>query len=427
MPAHARNLLLSYFIVASLRVRVDVVRQNRARIVTVHACLYSRVGDYALQVTTLKQSVSTPQKGHLTALDGVRGLGLIAVIAGHANIFPLAWPAIELFFVLSGHFITRILLKYVRAPEDQSRRAVAANFLRNRVLRLAPIYALACAGLTVFSLVAGSFSRQAKIDLPYLWTWTYDLRRLSGGWVDNQVYDHVWSLGVEVQLYLLWLALALALPFVWFRRVLVGLAVAGPVVRGLVWVGLAALGHANLALVTYGLPTTYVDAFAIGGLTAFPEIRAWVAQHAWVLRIPVLVCAGYAVLTEAISLARHGRFRLDLGLPLTLPEHYDWVWIYSAVAALSAAIVLTCLKPGRMTSLLSTPILVRFGVLSYAAYLVHRPIMAVIHSSFPASNQGLGGLLTTIVVLALSMSVSMFTFRFVEQPFMARKRGARAN
>src|SRR5258705_8423431 len=89
----------------------------------------------------------TPGRGHLPALDGLRGLAILLVLLTHAIGLPLepvntafdaavhavarvGWTGVDLFFVLSGFLITGILLDTRDEPRRWSR------FFARRALRI---------------------------------------------------------------------------------------------------------------------------------------------------------------------------------------------------------------------------------------------------------------------------------------------------
>src|SRR5882672_3295613 len=75
------------------------------------------------------------------ALDGVRGIAVLLVLAGHTAGIPTARHGVQLFFVLSGFLITRILL---RGGEEIDNGRLAAHvfveFYVRRTLRIMPAY-----------------------------------------------------------------------------------------------------------------------------------------------------------------------------------------------------------------------------------------------------------------------------------------------
>ena len=85
----------------------------------------------------------------MPALDGLRGLAVLAVVAVHANlqmggphaggtwavVWGAGWVGVDLFFVLSGFLITGILLDASAQPDGYFR-----NFYARRTLRIFPLY-----------------------------------------------------------------------------------------------------------------------------------------------------------------------------------------------------------------------------------------------------------------------------------------------
>lgn len=138
------------------------------------------------------------------ALDGLRGLAILLVVVYHnfgfIDYFFFGWLGVDLFFVLSGFLITDILLRTL--PEKNYLR----NFYMRRVLRIFPLYYLA---LIIFLVIIPRTN--IPLDLKYytdnqVWLWTY---------LQNWLYifknpgqtttlNHLWSLAVEEQFYLLW-------------------------------------------------------------------------------------------------------------------------------------------------------------------------------------------------------------------------------
>jgi peptidoglycan/LPS O-acetylase OafA/YrhL len=376
----------------------------------------------------MAHALGNPQRerrsgARVVALDGLRAIAVILVIAYHAGQVRFGWIGVPVFFVLSGHFITRILVE----KNFGSRRTRAWNFLRNRALRLAPLYFGACLALSVLA-IGGYGPAPLRGDLPFLWTWTYNLRGLFPRYVDNPLYDHTWSLGVEVQLYLVWTVLALTLSRAWLVRVVVGLVVAGPVIRLLVWLVLLAAGftHSTRLELTYEMPTSYLDAFGIGACTALPEVRAMLGAP-WRWLAGTAAVATICGLLGVLSFERmHGRIPGDLGYPSEMPDHYGWIWGYTVVALLAGALVLVVREGNRAASLLSFQPLVRLGIVSYGVYLLHRPVLRLVqehltHWRPPWSAIAIGG---TVIAIGLTYLAAEVSFHFLESPFMARKRGS---
>jgi peptidoglycan/LPS O-acetylase OafA/YrhL len=132
------------------------------------------------------------------ALEGLRGIAIIAVILLHMNnqLFPGGWIGVDVFFVLSGYLITSVLRNEVEA-----RGAVdLKRFHWHRILRLMP--ALWCLLLTLLPLLL--FKHQEKLgawiaSASYTMNWYRAFE-----WGPDYVLGHTWSLAAEQQFYVLW-------------------------------------------------------------------------------------------------------------------------------------------------------------------------------------------------------------------------------
>jgi peptidoglycan/LPS O-acetylase OafA/YrhL len=158
----------------------------------------------------------TAPRGHIPALDAVRGLAILLVTAFRFREGPggdLATRAgrqmldyghfgVDLFFVLSGFLITGILFD-AKGQENYFR-----NFYLRRTLRIFPLY---YAVLVLTLIVLPSFlprgSSVFSESSPYgWWLWLYGAN-LAQCWHQDWIlgpYNHFWSLAIEEHFYLVW-------------------------------------------------------------------------------------------------------------------------------------------------------------------------------------------------------------------------------
>ncbi|WP_405577905.1 acyltransferase family protein [Streptomyces sp. NBC_01190] len=365
------------------------------------------------------------RQAHVAALDSLRALAVLAVILYHTGQLRCGWLGVPMFFALSGHFITRTLLSH---PE-LSRGQRARNFFRNRLLRLAPLYFLFVAALTVYSIAGGGDSTLSR-DLPYLWTWTWNLSALLHDFHPTSLvlYAQVWSLGVEVQLYVIWALLALLLPRRWFVGTSVVLAFAGPLLRWAVWLLADATNFPIKplqAMVVYCNPLCYLDVFAIGALTALPEARRYLRGFA------AAAVALFTVVTATMIIqgfADGTGFRSDLGYPVLLATHDDWVWKYSVAGLFFGAVIYYTTREGRHQQVLSWRPLVRIGIISYGIYLLHLVVLGRIFDVHQPTVHGWTGadLAVAAIGIAAAYLVAEVSYRLIERPFLRRKKGSLA-
>ncbi len=156
-------------------------------------------------------------RGHLSALDGVRGLAVLMVLVFHfvGQMLPTNWIeraivgvtkygllGVDLFFVLSGFLITGILY------DARSKPHYFRNFYMRRVLRIFPLY---YGVLALVFFVAPLIPLLRGPTLDYLldrqaWAWLYGVNIYLAGhgeWSFSYL-NHFWSLSVEEHFYLFW-------------------------------------------------------------------------------------------------------------------------------------------------------------------------------------------------------------------------------
>jgi peptidoglycan/LPS O-acetylase OafA/YrhL len=283
----------------------------------------------------------------IAEIDGLRGIAILLVMVHRlwprAAMSPLAevgWIGVDLFFVVSGFLITRILLS-TRDDPDYFR-----NFYARRVLRIFPLYyafvgvALATVGGTAGSpawylLFLGNVPEGVLgIDPPY---WLAPL----------------WSLAIEEQFYLTFPHVVRRLDRRSLVCVLVAMIALAPVFRVLTLVE-----WPDKDRLQYLFTPCRVDAIAAGCLLGVLATSPRFGELRQPFAAVVLAAAVVAVMT---------------GLDRTTV--WGCVGGYSVVALGFAALVgaVLCARGHRSTAILRVPALRYLGKLCFGLYLLHRP------------------------------------------------------
>jgi peptidoglycan/LPS O-acetylase OafA/YrhL len=367
-----------------------------------------------------------PGRG-IPALDGVRALAVLLVLADHGGVpgLPGGFLGVDVFFVLSGFLITSLLLDEI----GRTGRVGLKGFWIRRARRLLPALVV-----MVLAVVAarGLFDPEAVATLrddavaAFFWmsNWVFVARRtdyFSQGAVPSPL-QHTWSLGVEEQYYLLWplllAAVVAGLGALAYRR---GVALTPRTVRTTVF-AVAALGAAASATATILLSSperlnrvyfgtdTRVQALLIGAAAAALCVRDWrgLTSGALILRsrttrwiargLPVV---GLLVLMTAAHLATGtaGEFRHGLLLVVAL-----------AAVAVIAPVALD--QDGPVARLLSSGPLVGLGAISYGVYLWHFPVFQVLNGE----RTGNAGWQLFALRCAATIAVATLSWWAIEQP-----------
>jgi peptidoglycan/LPS O-acetylase OafA/YrhL len=156
-----------------------------------------------------------PQETYLPHLDGIRTIAVLMVIVHHWYRGPFhilhygGSMGVGLFFVLSGFLITNILLRQQDAFQNGAsifKWNVLKTFYIRRTLRIFPIYYLYVGVLFVMGI------GQVREIWPWLFGYAYNfLLFLTNNWHSGYV-EHLWSLAIEEQYYLIWPGLLLICP-----------------------------------------------------------------------------------------------------------------------------------------------------------------------------------------------------------------------
>lgn len=354
------------------------------------------------------------------ALDGLRGIAILGVVAIHylrlepSNtawtlvnaVCRSGWLGVDLFFVLSGFLITRILLR-TRSRPDYFR-----EFFRRRILRIFPAYYFYLAFcLSVLSLLHSDFAN--PIDLGWLAAFAFYVPNLAmveaGAWSPRPELDHMWSLAVEEQFYLIWPLLIWACPPRWVG-VACALTIAGA------WAFKLWLVHTDAWMYTaYIHPLARADALAAGGLLAYLHMRN--VRRPWERWLWVAPAAATAILLW--SFITHTGIRLS---------SLNAIAIHTAAAAIAfAGVIALALRSNSLLSRgLAHPALRFFGKYSYGLYLLHRiwgflllPFLLGLINPYVPGNWGL--LLAAGLTLCAAVASALLMYRWIELSFLRMK------
>lgn len=342
----------------------------------------------------------TPRRDHILGLDGLRGIAVLLVLVAHfpfVDAFPQlqavysilkpGYQGVNIFFVLSGFLITRLLIA------DKCRGRPLTPFLYRRFLRIFPIYYLTIAVLAFIE--PGQYLVECAI---YISNYTFAVD------TSHNPMRHTWSLAVEEHFYLVWPFMLYAMSF---RRARLVATVAIPLLA------IAASLYTYTLYsqeVTHGLVlrgTVYRSvSLALGAFMAFHE--------GWFRALPKRTIA------MAIISAAAGSAVIAIGNVIYHdPTHITTNLGYALQAA---AVVLLCIALNGFESpirkLLESAWLRYIGRISYGIYLYHYPIFYFLDLRPVTTDTPL---INGAIAVALTFIVSSLSFRVIERPLLKLK------
>lgn len=334
-------------------------------------------------------------------IDGLRALAILPVVFFHAGFlgFSGGFVGVDVFFVISGYLISSNIM-----VDLTQNRFSLLNFYERRARRILPALLFMLAVSFVFALVWASPYIVQEIAQSLVAATLFASNIFF--WLDISYFDsgsalkpffHTWSLSVEEQFYL---AFPLVLLCVWRLKrswliPLVSMAI-------IISLGLAEWASYNKPNANfYLLPT-----------------------RGWELLLGVLVACLDGT-SPASRRSRGGGSAAGLGVGMIVfavvifDEHYRHPSLFTLIPVLGAALVIRYGQNDGVTHrILSSRVLVGFGLISYSLYLWHQPVLAL--------ARGISDIeLTTwhYVLLVLgSMLLAVFSWKYVEQPFRDTRR-----
>jgi peptidoglycan/LPS O-acetylase OafA/YrhL len=322
----------------------------------------------------------------LPALDGVRAIAILLVIAGHFIGFGgLGVAGVTVFFVLSGFLITRLLVVEIEAAG----RLRFGRFYWRRACRILPAYMV---WVAVTWLILGNAALpEDRRAVTGLLTYTYNYVTPTP-WGFNSIIHPAWSLSVEEQFYLLW-PLALALLTVARAR------------RGLVFFFGAVVAWRGIAAFVLHLPQAYLD-------WAFETNACSLAAGCWL--------ALYTLEGRPIWWTRFARppaVTMALGLALSAiclgmqPTAGTALWAVP-LATIVAFCLVSLALPLQRDAALAHPVLRWIGAISYSLYLWHLWGLGL-GESLPVVHW-----LQLLIGLVIAVFLASASYYLIERPVM---------
>ncbi len=378
----------------------------------------------------MPEAIEKSASHRIPALDGLRGIAIFTVMLFHFawvpallgwglwtgtgtaglvinRIFLSGWAGVDLFFVLSGFLITGIL------ADTRDDKRYFRSFYTRRFFRIFPLYFLFVASAPLFlSSFPDQISAATASFYPWLLACMSNVLIAFKGWQSVPYpLQHLWSLAIEQQFYLIWPFVILFLDRRKAIYFCLGLMVLAPVARFFHgnWDGAYVLTHARC------------DTLAAGSLLALAirGVGDWNRFHFFAR----ILATGSFVSIVALSVVRGG---FDFDDPVVTTAGDSLVSVF-----FTALIGLTQARPRRLLARTVSVLPLRLlGKYSYGMYILHVPIVyflwsagimgSLLTSGLPGSepNRAAAIVLSQIVPMAVTCALAMLSWHGFEQHFL---------
>ena len=354
---------------------------------------------------------------YIPAIDGLRALAVIAVMLYHLGFswIPGGFLGVDLFFVISGYVITRLLLDSI----EQSGGLDLRGFYLARARRLLPALIFTVTTTTIaIGIWAPDTIKRLLTDMPFSLTGTMNwwLVARHQDYFESigrpPLLQHTWSLAVEAQFYLLWpLILYFILKRLGKSRIPIAalvIAAASGITLLLVSFSLDASNASKVSHVYFGTDTHSIGLFLGAALAV-----SWIPQN-----FTVNVSKKAQDFIDGIGVFGFiGIIATFLLIDESKPTLYKIA--FPLAGLFGASIIMSIVHPAsRFAPILQNPILVWIGQRSYAMYLWHWIIFQVTRPSVDLAGQMWALYALRILIVFALADISL---RYVEQPI---RRGA---
>ncbi len=354
----------------------------------------------------------TPHLGYLPSLDGIRAIAVLAVMIFHSAVpwLPGGFLGVDVFFVLSGFLITSLLLQEV----ERTGGIDFKRFYLRRIRRLVPAFLAVILVSALLILLfaqdaAGKYREDVLASALYVNNWfnIFSDQSYFEAIGRPPMLQHLWSLAVEEQFYLIWPTVLL---FTFRRRLRDG-------VRRVAIIGVFA-STALMAIMSFWLamPTDNdasrlyfgTDTHAMTILAGAALATAWRPKA-----LPRKLALQPRIALSAIGLVALALMAWFF-INITDQSAFLYRGGFLVFAGICVVVIAVATHPAIAASrLLGIAPLVYIGKRSYGLYLWHWPIFNILR---PGIDIGLTGIPALILQFALTFGAAELSYRYLEMP-----------
>jgi peptidoglycan/LPS O-acetylase OafA/YrhL len=329
-------------------------------------------------------------------IDGLRAIAVLSVVGFHAfpHWIPGGFIGVDIFFVISGYLITSIIFENLK-----NERFSFIEFYSRRIRRIFPallLVLIACYVFGWFVLLAAEYAQLGKhIEAASWFVSNFALWKESGYFdntSDTKPLLHLWSLAIEEQFYIVW---PLLLWLVWKRRFNF-LAITLLVLIASFAINAATVGSKPVA--AFYSPLSRFWELLVGSAVAYIALYRQDIKRNLNATFPHASSA-LGVILIAIGIAMLGKHSAFPG----------WWALLPTIG--TALIILSDSQSWLNQHVLSSKVMIWFGLISYPLYLWHWPLLSFgqILTAEKLSD------LHKIFLVALSIALAFLTYQLWEK------------
>lgn len=325
-------------------------------------------------------------RGHIPVLDGIRGLAILMVILHHATVWDpqsnlgewlvkaihMGGYGVDLFFLLSGFLITGILL------DSKEQLHFFRNFYCRRALRIFPLYYCFLTAILFILPYFVPFLMESPYDFASLqqhWAWYYFY--LSNFFVaQKESFSHggldiTWALAIEKQFYLVWPLMIYFFDRLKILKWSIAIVISSLLIRCLMW--WSGASPIQIYVVTF----SRLDSIGLGSfLSVLLRMQPPTKQIIRAVTNPMLLLISFLILTGLFAggfLDFHSAFLNTLGY-----------LCFAVFFTQLLGVTLSDKDSGIFQTIFRQRFLITAGKYSYAMYLFHLPICAILRLLAPS-------------------------------------------
>ena len=350
---------------------------------------------------------------HISSIDGLRAIAVTAVVLYHLGIswIPGGFLGVDLFFVISGYVITRLILDSINQSSALDLRAFYAARLR----RIYPgfIFMVICT-IIFIGVWAPEAIKRFLTDLPYALTGSINWYLVA----KNQDYfetigrppllQHTWSLAVELQFYLIWPIILLTVLKYFGKKNVARIALAIAIISGVtLFIVSLSLDQANAQQISHIYFGT--DTHSLGLFLGSALAVSWIPQNlsAAITKRAQDVIDGIGV----VGLL--GLISVFLFIDQSNANLYRIAFPLAGI--FGCLVIISLVHPAsRFAPIISTAPFRWVGQRSYGIYIWHWVIFQVTRPSVDLSGQTWALYLARVLLVLALADISL---RWVEIPF----------